>query len=154
MFIGPPSEGNGLKRLLAALKEPGCNPAFFAYGSSGAVVPNFMCLALGGPGRNRPALSDDRGQHNGPVRHSQEVVEKRRLEVDIAVSRAGRETESCADVHSQMVVENRAESDSSHVFPDYSQQIADRRRIDRIGGSEHAGAGKPPYITHNSQYDL
>lgn len=38
---------------------------------------------------------------------------------------------------------------------DYSQQIADRARIDRIGGSVNTPAlGKPPYITHNSQYDL
>ena len=58
-------------------------------------------------------------------------VEKHRSEVDIAVSRAGRETGSSADVHSQEVVENRAEADSSHVFPDYSQQIADRTQESR-----------------------
>jgi len=34
----------------------------------------------------------------------------------MAVSRAGREAESCADAHSQMVVEKGAESDGSHVF--------------------------------------
>ena len=60
-----------------------------------------------------------------------------------------------ADAHSQMVVKNRAESNSSHLFPDYSQQIADRDDNNMTPG---------PYtprrltisalLTHNSQYAL
>lgn len=48
------------------------------------------------------------------------------MEVALAASVAGRGAGSCADAHSQMVVENRAKSDSSHVFPDYSQLVPDR----------------------------
>ena len=54
-----------------------------------------------------------------------------------------------------MVVKNRAESNSSHLFPDYSQQIADRDDNNMTPG---------PYtprrltisalLTHNSQYAL
>lgn len=61
----------------------------------------------------------------------------------------GRETETCADVHSQMVVENRAESDSSHLFPDYSQQIADRTAV--ALGIDSALRTRGPF-THNCQY--
>lgn len=44
----------------------------------------------------------------------------------IARSSVGKASSDQAQLDSQMVPENRAESDSSHVFPDYSQQVPDR----------------------------
>lgn len=43
----------------------------------------------------------------------------------------GKTSSSQGQFDSQMVPENRAESDSSHVFPEYSQLVPDRTRLYR-----------------------
>ncbi|MGV0735745.1 hypothetical protein ABQF35_03695 [Mycobacterium syngnathidarum] len=69
------------------------------------------------PGRSEtlsPTLSD----HRGFSRSSRRPSDRRDLETPNTLQQQ----------NSQMVPENRAESDHSHVFPDYSQLVPDRTR--------------------------
>src|SRR5690349_11327391 len=85
-----------------------------------------MAVTWTAKGRSCPALSDGRGQYEGPVRHSQIVVESHVIPTVQAALGAGREAETSSDRHSQMVVEKRPDPDHSQVFAEHSQEVADR----------------------------
>lgn len=80
--------------------------------------------------RNRPAPSDDRGQHEEPVRHSQLVADSNAAEAIPAASAPVRRTGSCGNAHSQMVVQKRPDPDHSQIVAEHSQEVADRTNIE------------------------
>lgn len=66
----------------------------------------------GGCVRHSRVIAD---KHDGPVRHSQVVVESEGMETVLAASVAGHKAGNCADAHSQIIVENRAQPDGQWV---------------------------------------